>query len=427
MDIKNKIKSPFKKKNYNDIMNFFSFLVSPIKKLKKLINKNEERKKLFNDIKSVILVLFCSFLFLLLWVNRVKFYPDNIILWIEGKALSITRGSGYPCKVEGDKISAENLRFSDGNIIALSDTSLSLLNESGKTIREEKHNFSHPCIKSGNIRAIIYDRGGKNFKIESVAKNLYSALTEKNIIACAISDNGTYAVVQQSLSSLAEMIVYSKNNKEKYSYSFSEYYISDVALNPMGTEGVACGISADNGNISSNVYLLDFKSKTAKYQLKLSDNMVTHVEYLTGGNILAIGDKYMTFINVKSKAVRNFSYGKKLLKFYDFNKNNGICCCLSSSINETDDDEIVNVNALGNEVFRTQTSESFIGLSHRENQTLCLTKNKIISYNRAGHVEGYLETQNHSKKIILAPCSYAYILNCNTIDKVKINHLKKIN
>ncbi len=421
MKTQNKIK-PNILKNIN---RFLLFFILPIKKLKKSISKNEDRKKLFNDIKFVILVLLCSFLFLVLWVNRAKLYPDNILLWIEGKMISISKGPGYPCEVEGEKISAENFKFSEGNIFALSDTSLSILNGSAKIIREEKHNFSHPCLKLGSIRAIIYDRGGKNFKIESCSKNLYSGVTEKNIIACAISDNGTYAIVQQSLTHLADMSIYSKNNNEKYRYSFSKYYISDVSLNPMGTEGAACGISADNGNINSNIYLLDFKSETPEFQFKLSDNMVTRVEYLTGGNILAVGDKYMSFINVKSKTVKNFSYGKKLLKFYDFNKDYGICCCLSSSITETNDDEIINLDTDAREIFRIQTSENFSGLSHRKNRTIGLTKNKIISYNGAGHAEGYIETQNHSKKIILAPHSYIYTLNCNTIDKLKIEHLKK--
>jgi hypothetical protein len=426
MDVKNKTKTNFKKTVSSGMKRFFSFLMSPLKKLKKIICKNEERRKLFNDIKSITLVLLCSFLFLFLWVNRVKLYPDNILLWIQGKISSMSAGPGYPCEVEGEKISAANLKFSDGNIITLSDTSLSVLNESANVIREEKHNFSHPCLKLGDIRGIIYDRDGKNFKIESIAKNIYSGTAEKNIIACAVSDNGTYAVVQQSPSDLAEMIIYNKNNKEKYRYSFSEYYISDISLNSAGTQGAACGISADNVNISSNIYLLDFKSETPKFQFKFSDNMITHVEYLTGGNILAIGDKYMSFINVKSKTVKNFSYGKKLLKFYDFNKDCGICCCLSSSVNETDDDEIVNIDVCGNEVFRTQTSESFSGLSHKNNRTLGLSGNKIISYNSRGNPEGYMEIPSHSKKIILPPYSYVYILSCNTINKLKIGNLEKM-
>jgi hypothetical protein len=155
--------------------------------------------------------------------------------------------------------------------------------------------------------------------------------------------------------------------------------------------------------------------------------MVTRIEYLTGGNILAIGDKYTSFINVKSKTVTNFSYGKKLLKFYDFNKDSGICCCLSSSVNETDDDEIVNIDTFGKEIFRIQTAESFNGLSHNDNRTLALTKNKIISYGVSGNPEGYVKTANHSKKIIIAPHSYAYVLSCNTINKLKINSLIKMN
>ncbi len=421
MDTKQKLKTTdisFKKK--------FIHLFAPYYKFKKWKNKNEYNKKLFKDIKNIILILFCSFLILVLWVNRINFYPENIMLWVQSKFSSTYVGEKFPCKFEGEKVASENFKFNNKNLTVLSDTAFNVINEFGNITRSEKHNFSNPCLKSGNIRNIIYDRGGKNFRIESFVKTLYSGTTKKAIISGAIADNGVFAIAEQSTSHLAEMGVFNKSGKEKYRYSFSDYYISDIALNAFGTEGAACGIASNNGNINSAVYILDFNSEKPKSQFILNDNVVTRIKYLTGGNILAIGDKYISFINLKTKSVNNFSYGNKLLKFYDFDKNNGICCCLSSSVNETGEDEIIMLNTVGKKMFNIKTSESFINLSYRNNKVLGLTPNKIMIYNSSEKCEGYINLSSHAKKAILTSHSNAYTLETDQINKIKISHLEKI-
>lgn len=415
------------KMNRNRIKKYSNKINLPLSKIRNFINRSEFSKKTFNDIKNIILVLFLVFLFLIIWVNRVKLYPENTLIWLKDKIYStIASGEGFPCEIEGEKISAENFKISNNNIIALSDNSLNIINCFGNVVRKEKHNFSNPCLKSGDVRNIIYDRGGKNFRIESLSQNLYSGKCEKNIIACAVSDSGTFAIVHQSASHLAETRIYNKKGKEKYSFSFSENYISDITLNSAGTEAAVCGIAAENGNISSSLYILDFNSSEPKLQFDLKDNTVTRLEYLSGENILALGDKYMSFINLKSKNITNYSYENKILKFYDFNKNEGICCCFSSSINESGNDEIVMIGITGEEIFKIQTSETLSGISHRGSKTAAITPHKIILYNFSGKTEGFIRTKNHAKKIILLPHSHACLLGAGKADKVKLSHLEKI-
>lgn len=416
-----------KKINISKIKKHSHKIKLPLSNIRNFINRNEVSKKTFNDIKNIVLMLFSVFLFLIIWVNRVKLYPENVLIWLKDKACStMASGEGFPCEIEGEKISVENFKMSNNNIIALSDNSLSIINCFGKVVRKEKHNFSNPCLKSGDMRNIIYDRGGKNFKIESLSQNLYSGKCEKNIIACAVSDSGTFAIVHQSASHLAETRIYNKKGKEKYSFSFSENYISDITLNSIGTEAAVCGMAAENGNISSSVYILDFNSSEPKFQFELKDNALTRVEYLSDGNVLAIGDKYMSFINLKSKNITNYSYGNKILKFCDFNKNEGICCCFSSSINESGNDEIIMVGITGKEVFKIQTTETLSGISHRGSKTAVITPHKIILYNFSGKAEGFVRTKNHAKKIILLPHSHACLLGAGKADKVKLSHLEKI-
>ncbi len=402
-----------------------SFCLIPYQKFQTFKNKTEKNKKLFKDIKNISIILLCNFLFIVIWVNRISFYPENIILFIKNSFTPSISDCQFPYKLHSSTTSAENFQLSSGGLCVLSDTGFSIISGGKKILKSEKHSFSNPALKTSGMRQIIFDRGGTDFKIESSSDTLFQGSTDKNIISCAISENGVFAIAKQSISHLAEMNVYNKNGREKYKYCFSDYYISDITLNSFGTEGAACGIDSNNGNIISNIYIINFSSETPKHQFLLEDNMVTKIEYLPNGNVLAIGDKYAAFLNINSDSINKFDYENKLLKFYDINKQDSICFCLSSSVNETGEDEIIIFNNYGNEIRKIKTSESFSGIAKHKNRIIGITKNKIISYNSHGHYEGYMEFYNNAKKIILTSHSNAYTLENGVINKVKIKNLKR--
>ena len=393
-------------------------------KIYKKINENEKSKKLIKDIKNLVFVFGFTFLFLILWVNRVNLSPSNVTLYIKGKFCSFGIGQGFPYKFDGTKIATENLKVHDGNIFALSDTSFEIINSSGKLVRKVKHKFSNPCLKISGVRQLIYDIGGKNFKIESCSGPIYDKETEKEIITAALSDCGTYGVVTRSTTHLAELNIYNKKNIEKYKYRFSDSHVTDMTLSSDGKEGLVSAISAQNGEAISTIYILDFKSETPKAQFKLENNIVSNIEYLSNGKIIAIGDKYMSFINTKSKTIDNYFYNEKILKFYDINKEHGIYCCMSSSANKAGD-ELIFVNNSGKKTYEVSIPENLISISRRKNKIVGLSSDKILSLSENGRLNGYMKSKYHPKKIILLPGSNAYILRAETIDKIKINSKEK--
>ncbi|MBQ2672065.1 MAG: hypothetical protein IJG00_04600 [Clostridia bacterium] len=399
-------------------------IYSKINNVFKNIGENEKSKKLFKDIRNLIFIFGFTFLFLILWVNRVNLSPGNVILYANGKFCSFGVGQGFPYTFDGTKIATENLKVHDGNIFALSDTSFEIINSSGKLVRKVKHKFSNPCLKISGVRQLIYDIGGKNLKIESCSGSIYDKETEKEIITAAISDSGTYGIVTRSITHNAELNVYNKNNIEKYKYRFSDCHVTDMVLSSDGKEGLISAISAQNGEIVSTIYILDFKSEIPKAQFKLENNMVTDVEYLPNGKFAAIGDKYMSFINIKSKTTENYFYNEKILKFYEINKEHGVYCCMSSSANKSDD-ELIFVNTSGKKTYEVKIPENLIGISWRKNKIAGLSSDKILSLNENGKLNGYIKTKHHDKKVILLPGSNAYVLHSEAIDKIKINNLEK--
>ncbi|MGN1043435.1 MAG: DUF5711 family protein [Acutalibacteraceae bacterium] len=390
--------------------------------LKKTKSNNQ---KILNDVKNIILILASSFVFMILWVNRINFLPENIILWAQEKIFSIGFLDSFPCKIDGEKILSKNFQIYDKNIYALSDTSLSIINSKGKIVRKSKHNFSNPCLKISGIRQIIYDIGGKNYKLESFCKTLFEGKTDKKIISCAVSETGSFAIITESVNHLSELTVYNKSHAEKYHYYFSDIYVTDVCLNSFATKAFISGISTENGEITSEIYVLDFTSEIPEHKIKLSNNTCTTLNILSNENLLAIGDKYMSFINTKNYTNKNLEYNNKILKFYDFSKDYGICCCLTPSVADNESDEIISVDIAGNEITKLDTEVGLRSISQRKNRIIGVSADKLYSYSISSKLEGTMPVKHHLKKIILLPNSTMYTLRGTTIDKIKINLNKK--
>lgn len=403
----------YKTKDY--ILNF----IIKFKKFKK------NHRDLFLNFKYIFGILICNFLILTIWVNRVNFYPENFILWVQGRIASAKFGGKFPCDIKGNKISYENFKFFDNNMVVLSDGAYNIVGKNGSIIRTESHNFSNPSLKTSGIRSIIFDCGGKDYKIESTAQTIYSGESEKKIISCDISDVGSYVIAQESTSHLSEMVVYGKNNAEKYRYFFSEYYLTDVSIDTFGKNAFVSAIFSVDETVSSKMYILNFKSLSPIAEFDLNDNMVSQIKYTSNGNIIAIGDKYIAFINIKSKNVKKVFYKNKILKFFDYNPENGICCCLSSSVNDSNDDEILMLNLDGKQLFRIESKENFIGLSHNNSRTVGLSKNKLIVLNSSGNITGYLNINANVKKAMISSNSKVYTMEYGKIDKIKLKKLQK--
>ena len=99
----------------------------------------------------------------------------------------------------------------------------------------------------------FYNIGGKGFQIENRGSTIFKSTLESDIIAADISQKGDYIIVNKSNEYFNEMTLYSSKNEERYKYYFSEYYITDVAINKSGDYAAISGISAKDGKIKSAV------------------------------------------------------------------------------------------------------------------------------------------------------------------------------
>lgn len=380
--------------------------------------KNVEYKSK-NSLKLVLIIAFLSSICVFLWVNRYAIYPGNILIFIEDKINSLGKGEDFPRELNYETVMPSNFNIVGSNIIALSNSNFVTLNKNGKVIFEEQHNFAKPIVKTSRFRSIIYDVYGENYKIKTLSKMLFLGKTADKILCCSIAENGMYGIVTGSEDYSSELVIYGRNNKEIFKYTFFGCSIMDISLNHNGNKAVICGISTKNGVMNSNIYILNLNSKKTKVELEFPENTIYSVQQYSDGNIVAIGDKSAVTINCLTNSKREYFYDNKKLVCSDFNKNFGICLCLSVS-NDGNNCEIVTINKKGDAKNVKNDGRQISSISYKNERIAALIKNKIILYNQFGTIEKEIDTEIGVKKIILNGCSAIYTLENKKINKIKV-------
>lgn len=391
-------------------------------------NKTRQKIKVF--IKNILerispkfiralIILFLSFLCVMVFLNREKFSPDYVGVFLEDMFVHMQSGEGYPYKINGNKINNGNFKSINKDVFVLSDTSFVCLNKSAKEMNSKRHRYQNPMLKISDNRSIIYDIGGKYIEINSKSKTLHTAALDNNIISAAISSHGIYSVVTESKGFLGQLTVYSKDGDNVYyKYNFADHYITDVAISENGKSTAVCGCTAQNGSMVSTVYVFDYKNEKPKVKLDYNDNMMIQIEYLSNGNIVAIGDKLISVINPRNGTSKDYDYSNKTLISFDINKNDGILLALSLS-EDGNNTTMVLINKSGKveNTFETKNNIKSVNFKHRK--IAALSYGNLYIYNLSGNKLKTIEVGNETRKVNLFSSRGAYLLGATEIKKIR--------
>lgn len=415
------LKSQKKKDSSKNFYEKLNLIVSKVKtligKLKKLMGNLI--KKVPKKFIKVFVILILSFLSVAIFVNREKFSPDYVGTFLEDLFAEVQHGGGYPYKISGSKVSNENFKVIDKNLFLLSDTTLSALNTSAREMLKSQHCYQNPMLKVGSTRAVVYDLGGKNLEITSRSKTLHMATMSNNIISAAVSNYGTFAVVMEGKGFLGQLIVFAKNGIDiYYKYNFADHYITDVAISENGKSVAVCGSTAKVGAMMSTVYVFDYKSEEPKVKLNYDDNMFIRVEYLSNGNVVAVGDRLISVINPKNGSREDYFYDNKNLIGFDINKKDGILLVLSLSEDGNNTDMIV-INKNGRVDKSFHTDHSVKAVSFNYGKLAALSYGEVHVYNFAGKRLKSLLVGNDVKNIRLFSSRDIYVLGITEVRKIR--------
>ena len=133
--------------------------------------------------------------------------------------IALLPGSGWPQQTGVAEL--EQMAPLTGSFVELGDEGCVVWSRTGKKLNSIQSGYARPALAAGKTRFVLYNRSGNELRVESRTQNLYTKQLENSIFLCAMSDNGTLAVVTEDQTSMAKLLVYSPSMEQQLSWSMT--------------------------------------------------------------------------------------------------------------------------------------------------------------------------------------------------------------
>ena len=186
----------------------------------------------------------------------------------------------------------------------LTNTYFEIFNDSGYNVLYFKHGFANPYMDVAESRILIFDRGGKKYKVFNYSTILYEGGTNNGIISADIARNGKIAFITSSDAYASELKVLDKNNKELFTWN-SNNLLSAVSFNKSASLVAVSSVFSESGVLSSKIDVVDGGNGNTKFTLDFYGEVISSIiEY--SGKIIAASENKFYVINWKNGEYTTF-------------------------------------------------------------------------------------------------------------------------
>ena len=266
--------------------------------------------------------------------------------------------------------------------------------------------------QSGENRFLTYGLGDTGYQILTYDKELYAGTADGAIFTGDIAPNGNFCLVTEGNGFLSELYAFDKNNNRIYKYSFSEYYINSVAINSDGSGCVACGITSNNGAISTGVYVLDFSKEEPLGKYKIDDDSILDSAYISGRRVALVGEKYSYVIKIGEEDYVSVKYEGKLTNYCFSPSTRSYAIALSKS-GDGRSCTLIRYNDNGEVQTEIESGKGAESFSVFKGTMAVLDGNTVYTFNSQGNITNTCDAGTGAKAVTLTSDSTAYVLSIN--------------
>ncbi len=353
----------------------------------------------------------------------------SVLLYFTGGALSSCTGCSvrsegeerFSAGITGSTLEAGNLRLLADGVCYASDTDFVSLDKNGNIRYSEQHGLSHPILRTKGSKAIAYDLSSNSYSVYSASGKEFTSEAEKKIFLADITSDGTYALVTETMGYNAKLSVYDADHSIMFAYSFADYYITSMALNPSGTGAVVCGASAHEGVRTSAVYVLDFTKEEPVAKHIISEDTVFDCDYLSSKSLCAVGLKGAYVCSGKNfSRIEKVSYNGMSLTAYDLNSDVGIAVVSLSRSGDGRNCNLEYINSSGKVEKTIETDLGVTSVSTYKDRVAVSDYRGISLYKSNGSLVTSYELNTTCKQVRLFAASGVYILGLDSIASVSL-------
>ncbi|RPF47659.1 hypothetical protein EDD70_0453 [Hydrogenoanaerobacterium saccharovorans] len=379
------------------------------------VRKKRRRKILLGRI-LLLIALTCAGIGMYALKDEVT--TIGITDYIQDMIAGLGSGDGYPLDFAGDQV--QGTYQIGSNLAVLTDSNLYIYNESGKEVRSIQHKYSNPVVKISRRRILIYDRGGKKLRVETLARTVGQKEFEYAIYAGDISSRGEIAVATEAQRYLSQMIVYDKMLSEpaKFSWRSADNYITALRFLHDGKGIAAAGVNAREGDLLSTVQMFRFNQKEKVGVQEFVGELIHSIDTTSQG-VNIITDRRAVQLSYKGEIKQEYHYKNETLVSFDHN-DAGYTALMFGDYRENKNSDLI---VLGKDCTKAweQKISSHADLMNLGRSKICMVVDgELKSYDLSGRAVKR-KTLSVEPLAMQTIDSTVYVITPNTIEKIPLN------
>lgn len=300
-----------------------------------------------------------------------------------------------------------------GGFVELGGDSCVVYSRTGTRLNSIQSGYGRPALAAGKTRFVLYNRSGNELRVESRTQNLYTKKLENNIFLCAMSDNGTLAVVTDDVSSMAELLVYSPTMEQQLRWNMTSNDGTPLrmAFSPDSRRLAAAAVTAGGGQMQTNLYVVPL-AQGDPVNVGSQSGVPQWVGWLSGTTLLAVYDSRAILYNAAGGERARYEFGGGTLRDVSVDSAGNVALLLASGqvCQLVTLDKELNVQYSGN----VTTSNKVV---RRGELVYLLTDSTVESLTSAGEYQ-WSQSLTARPQALLADAKQTLVFCGNTVQQV---------
>ena len=300
-----------------------------------------------------------------------------------------------------------------GGFVELGGDSCVVYSRTGTRLNSIQSGYGRPALAAGKTRFVLYNRSGNELRVESRTQNLYTKKLENNIFLCAMSDNGTLAVVTDDVSSMAELLVYSPTMEQQLRWNMTSNDGTPLrmAFSPDSRRLAAAAVTAGGGQMQTNLYVVTL-AQGDPVNVGSQSGVPQWVDWLSGTTLLAVYDSRAILYNAAGGERARYEFGGGTLRDVSVDSAGNVALLLASGqvCQLVTLDKELNVQYSGN----VTTSNKVV---RRGELVYLLTDSTVESLTSAGEYQ-WSQSLTARPQALLADAKQTLVFCGNTVQQV---------
>ena len=330
---------------------------------------------------------------------------------VDTTRIALMPGPGWPQQT-GVMEPAQVLPMT-GGFVELGGDSCVVYSRTGTRLNSIQSGYGRPALAAGKTRFVLYNRSGNELRVESRTQNLYTKKLENKIFLCAMSDNGTLAVVTDDVSSMAELLVYSPTMEQQLRWNMTSNDGTPLrmAFSPDSRRLAAAAVTAGGGQMQTNLYVVTL-AQGDPVNVGSQSGVPQWVGWLSGTTLLAVYDSRAILYNAAGGERARYEFGGGTLRDVSVDSAGNVALLLASGqvCQLVTLDKELNVQYSGN----VTTSNKVV---RRGELVYLLTDSTVESLTSAGEYQ-WSQSLTARPQALLADAKQTLVFCGNTVQQV---------